>query len=1600
MKFGSYLIRALYAVVLLGAFGLSASDSVVEPDLAQEDALITSSTSYDFIGDFITFPKTQNEAKLDASVFGDEIDLYSGGVIFKRSDVRLEPVGDLDIRYTLSYAINMPQVSGWLEEIPRVQSSYGYSMDLREQFTQSKAAKTGHYCSTDYTIEGGSAYRGPRSFYSTPTLIIPGKINERLLIDDNPLSPGTNTFITKSGWSVACFNSQESGVEGFVAQAPNGTKYYFDVYGNRGGVAQTSRTKLDKFTLQTSDNDLVDVTDAVSFTQVNESLFVSKIEDRFGNWATFEYTPLQYYKFGVDSSDKLISNQLKKISTSDGQQIIIDFDGVNKTVTANGRQWQYAFIAEDKFKVILPSEREWIYDFFPARAPFSKLSADGLNCKVDKHPNNSEMVTIQHPTGAVGTFSFNLTRVDLANRHSLPYCISAFSLREKKISYDTNKHDKWSFEYSGNKGQYFNSDITEEHKLQGVVPSNIDRYLNKKTTITLPDLTSVAYFINRNEESSNFGATHAVQHFDKAAHLKREIQLTYQLIPNLGSKVPGWYWDVGLQELHSQKAELTLDSATGDAYLSEYQDFNFFGQPSINYQKFTSGNSSTKKEKYYRYSFVHDYDHWVLNQLASTEVSSDGADNNYTEVSKTTYKDVTYVGQYTNQLLPDTEFQYGQRIKTYHSYDRQGNIQRVEFNQPRSIGTGNRFIEYTHYKRGQPQKITVPSRTGTGSISALRTFDDNGWVTSETDYNGVTTAYKYDVMGRLVSIDLANDISDGNNWLDTHFQWNDVTNTRRISRCTLNSTKTACVANTIALSVDEKHDALLRLTGRILEDKVSGNTGSHLRYQNFAYDYNNRQVFTSFLSDSHSEARGTSTTYDALGRIETIHTSGSGTITYAYLAGNKVKTTDAKSNDTTTTYLAYGAPEYQQITSIASPEGVTTDIAINLFGNITSVKQAGTQGYAVEQFEYRAYDAQQRLCQIKRTDVGATVIGRNALGEITWQADGQTATSNNACNTSAVVGDKITFTYDNLGSQHTISYGDGTPTRTFTRDNNGNITSIAGGGYRQSYQYNNQGLLAEETLELDGKVFVLNYGYDALGSLSRLAYPGGELAVDFAPNSFGQATQASWTKADQSTYNFVKPGASYYPNGSIDSFTYGNGIIHKTTLNSRQLPQQLHDYLGSTDKIKLGYSYDNNNNITRITNGVDSNFSLSALTYDGLDRLTGTTGGAAIGSSSLSYDGLGNIRRYSNTSSFNPSNLTYGYNSSMRLNSLTGSGSEGYNFGQNDSYDSRGNVTDNGKRSFQYNLAGQMITSGSNRYLYDGYNRRIKTTDSKGASYSLYSQSGRLMYRETVKGGINYIFLGDKLVAKQGSGVVTKSDDPDYNSVMSFKPFGEAIEAPNDEVGYTGHKFDTDLGLSYMQARYYDPVIGRFYSNDPKGFRDIHSFNRYTYANNNPYKYLDPDGMAAENAMKAGMAFRQSLSPGTQKTVAMVAGGAMVGGTAIAASTTVALAVSTSEIPIAISTAEAPLSPASAVNGVKLEKQLASQSQLTELAEGGGTVISQPAKQANRIAAQTGVEAKNVQKVSSDAHIAKDGSQVQTHSFRDADTNQLIEPKTIVDENN
>jgi RHS repeat-associated protein len=85
-----------------------------------------------------------------------------------------------------------------------------------------------------------------------------------------------------------------------------------------------------------------------------------------------------------------------------------------------------------------------------------------------------------------------------------------------------------------------------------------------------------------------------------------------------------------------------------------------------------------------------------------------------------------------------------------------------------------------------------------------------------------------------------------------------------------------------------------------------------------------------------------------------------------------------------------------------------------------------------------------------------------------------------------------------------------------------------------------------------------------------------------------------------------------------------------------------------------------------------------------------------------------------------------------------------------------------------------------------------------------------------------------------------------------YRPYGGVVNGngPNGP-GYTGHVQDPETGLVYMQARYYDPA-GRFPSPDPVGPSpgNVYSFNRYVYANDNPARYIDPDGRTCTEANK------------------------------------------------------------------------------------------------------------------------------------------------------
>lgn len=134
---------------------------------------------------------------------------------------------------------------------------------------------------------------------------------------------------------------------------------------------------------------------------------------------------------------------------------------------------------------------------------------------------------------------------------------------------------------------------------------------------------------------------------------------------------------------------------------------------------------------------------------------------------------------------------------------------------------------------------------------------------------------------------------------------------------------------------------------------------------------------------------------------------------------------------------------------------------------------------------------------------------------------------------------------------------------------------------------------------------------------------------------------------------------------------------------------------------------------------------------------------------------------------------------------------------------------------------------------------------------------------KALAGKITYVYTdphGSPLAEADENGVITASYD--------YKPYGgSAMNDSSDGVGFTGHVNDKSTGLIYMQARYYDPNVGRFLSvdADPVTAGFLFNFNRYKYASNNPVVFIDADGrqdgLAAERSYGLGVSIALRNDP-------------------------------------------------------------------------------------------------------------------------------------------
>jgi RHS repeat-associated protein len=255
------------------------------------------------------------------------------------------------------------------------------------------------------------------------------------------------------------------------------------------------------------------------------------------------------------------------------------------------------------------------------------------------------------------------------------------------------------------------------------------------------------------------------------------------------------------------------------------------------------------------------------------------------------------------------------------------------------------------------------------------------------------------------------------------------------------------------------------------------------------------------------------------------------------------------------------------------------------------------------------------------------------------------------------------------------------------------------------------------------------------------------------------------------------------------------------------------------------------------------------------------------GTGSFKYDPLGNLRE----KKLGNRTVTNSYNNtSMRLTSWSDTSGPL----RSASYDARGNITQLGDITFTYDMADQPVAQGVGvpaTFVYDGNYKRVRQTMDGETIYSVYNAAGAMVHRDNVTTGkkTDYVSAAGQSIVRVENGTPTWIASDHLGSASKalntsgfvtweerYTPFGEGVFKPTgnkNQTGFTGHIQDDASGLTYMQARFYDPVIGRFLSIDPVGFvasgNDPRHFNRYGYGFNDPVNKVDPDGRAPQSVM-------------------------------------------------------------------------------------------------------------------------------------------------------
>ena len=826
--------------------------------------------------------------------------------------------------------------------------------------------------------------------------------------------------------------------------------------------------------------------------------------------------------------------------------------------------------------------------------------------------------------------------------------------------------------------------------------------------------------------------------------------------------------------------------------------------------------------------------------------------------------------------------------ENFYAYDNEHNLDLAEY-----IGeNGDYYWKHYVYSNHMPVREYI-EQNNTIISEKYVTYDEcTHQIETITDGEGNTEIYKYGIFGLLYEQEHADQSS-----VSTEYSLSDVTTVDENGHQLTKKYKNGAINYILESDSDYLMTATIDDYGRVTSVTDAEHNSTSIEYDPFDRQ---RRVTYPIINGQTSESQtfyfdvfleGTNKYTLVMKKDPEGHVS----CNYYDIKGRLVKTailTDYgdlfENNNTAQIYslpsnvqmIVTGTMEYNeldQMIRMTDGDGRVTEYTYDIAGNVLSVRRGSGEESLYTEYTYDVFGNVLTMSQ-GEISPHVTTYEYDPVGRLNKVTDPMGYTEQYAYDKAGNVvsfkdknGDITISTYDNRNRLSTKTKGG--KTVSYTYDYVGNILSSTDENGTITYEYNNDDTLKKKTMP-DGKLITYNT-YDGNKKLTKMTdYFGNETSYTYDSHgnvaSVGEKYSGSTAvKTTAYTYN-ADDTLSFVsiPNNMTVSYTYDSvGRLIQLNNNSPYM------YSHSTHL----YEYDNSGNIIRSTETMfDHPTLVSTYMYDGANRLRGETGKATWW---YTYDEYNNI-----VSTIGDGDTYFTYDENNRLIKVddlwcafnTAAGYQMDDWEADYTYDNNGKLLSMSRNSAP---GCEGYTSNQVSYTYDTWGRLTGYSDSLGktASYGYYSDG--LRSQKTVDNTtIKYYYNGSDVIneTKNGTNFATnvmgvdgpisrqysgyehyfyknihgdvifaftsnhwRSSEYSYDAYGNGKVSYDYFSANPNPVRYSGQYYDTESGMTYLRARYYDPYQRRFISEDPA--KD--GVNWYAYCGNNPVMFVDPLGL-------------------------------------------------------------------------------------------------------------------------------------------------------------